>query len=420
MKRRAFVVQLVSILLCLAVVGGVVTLTRLEVSGLVSNPLLYFLDRAWPKEDRQPIERINQVYYVPVSIFAQLDDTEVYVNEGLKTFMIKHGDYWMSFDIVSDFANMMNPEAEGSDKYIRMYMKTYECHGERYVPVQAICSYLNYTCEMLTSPVTGEVAIRVTDGSEEKTFEELLRQKYPGFFTAVTTETTTVKTPVTTNPPPVTSTPSVDTGTDTTASQLPHRTIYLTIEDSPGTYTRDILDVLDAYGYKATFFVIGSQAAENIDLLTEIAARGHTIGLHTMEHDGALLTDGDAILADIEEENELLYRVLKQKSHIWRAPEGSSRLPSLTGEVMMKLANKGYLIWDSNVDVSVTQTAKQAANAAIDGIWKYETPILRFRESANTADILSAVLAFISENSHVCDVRTISPAYYEYNTVNTK
>ena len=112
---------------------------------------------------------------------------------------------------------------------------------------------------------------------------------------------------------------------------LTDRTIFITIEDSPGEYTDEILETLASFGYSATFFVTGERAEESPLMLARISAAGHAIGLHTMEHSPAKLTDADAILSDIEAENELLYSFIKQKSRIWRAPEGSVAMSSGTG-----------------------------------------------------------------------------------------
>jgi len=49
-------------------------------------------------------------------------------------------------------------------------------------------------------------------------------------------------------------------------------------------YILDILDVLDMYKVKTTFFVGGSWSAKNIELLTEIYTRGHEIGNHGYNH----------------------------------------------------------------------------------------------------------------------------------------
>ena len=62
------------------------------------------------------------------------------------------------------------------------------------------------------------------------------------------------------------------------------RTIYLTFDDGPGPYTEKLLDMLDSFGVKATFFVTDSEYGY---LMREITDRGHSIGIHSVTHDYA-------------------------------------------------------------------------------------------------------------------------------------
>lgn len=59
------------------------------------------------------------------------------------------------------------------------------------------------------------------------------------------------------------------------------KVLYLTFDDGPSKYTPEMLDLLATTGAKATFFVIGQQAAEQPEMLKRIAGAGHAIGNHT-------------------------------------------------------------------------------------------------------------------------------------------
>jgi len=63
--------------------------------------------------------------------------------------------------------------------------------------------------------------------------------------------------------------------------------VWLTIDDGPGDDTLAMLELLDAHGAKATFFVVGARAAARPELLHEIARRGHGIGNHSYHHPSA-------------------------------------------------------------------------------------------------------------------------------------
>lgn len=63
------------------------------------------------------------------------------------------------------------------------------------------------------------------------------------------------------------------------------REIWLTIDDGPHPEdTPVLLDLLDRYGARATFFFIGARAAEHPHLVAEVRRRGHTVGNHTLNH----------------------------------------------------------------------------------------------------------------------------------------
>lgn len=65
----------------------------------------------------------------------------------------------------------------------------------------------------------------------------------------------------------------------------PEGRVWLTIDDGPDPEdTPRVLDVLDAYGARATFFVVGERARRFPALVREVVDRGHQLGNHTMDH----------------------------------------------------------------------------------------------------------------------------------------
>src|SRR5208283_3266583 len=61
--------------------------------------------------------------------------------------------------------------------------------------------------------------------------------------------------------------------------------VALTFDDGPAQpTTRQIMDLLDKYSVKATFFVSGANALSHPEIIREIIARGHTIGNHSFHH----------------------------------------------------------------------------------------------------------------------------------------
>ncbi|MFC3550473.1 polysaccharide deacetylase family protein [Lysobacter cavernae] len=65
------------------------------------------------------------------------------------------------------------------------------------------------------------------------------------------------------------------------------RVVWLTIDDGPSDDTPALLDLLDAHGARATFFVVGARAQVRPAQLREIVRRGHGIGNHSHDHPSA-------------------------------------------------------------------------------------------------------------------------------------
>lgn len=112
----------------------------------------------------------------------------------------------------------------------------------------------------------------------------------------------------------------------------PHRLILFTFDDGPDRrHTPLLLDRLDAEGVKAVFFLTaarlqGRNLAERqqIAIAKDIAARGHLIGSHTLDHAQLpLLNDRDA-LAQITGAERVFERVFGGRPWLFRPPGGAS------------------------------------------------------------------------------------------------
>ncbi len=88
-------------------------------------------------------------------------------------------------------------------------------------------------------------------------------------------------------------------------------------------YTPQLLDLLDEYGAKATFFVIGREAAKYPELVKEIVSRGHKLGNHSYDHKWSFPMQS---VKDINQEitacNKLLESITGQEIKIFRPPFG--------------------------------------------------------------------------------------------------
>ncbi|MFT3897726.1 MAG: polysaccharide deacetylase family protein [Thermomonas sp.] len=109
-------------------------------------------------------------------------------------------------------------------------------------------------------------------------------------------------------------------------SRLPtkDRLAWLTIDDGPSNDTRAILDLLDARGAKATFFLVGERAAQRPGDVCEIARRGHGIGNHSASHPAGTfwLLGPKRMRGEIERTQEILRGITGVAPRWFRAVVG--------------------------------------------------------------------------------------------------
>lgn len=129
---------------------------------------------------------------------------------------------------------------------------------------------------------------------------------------------------------------------------------YLTFDDGPSAYTARLLDVLDAYGVKATFFVTG-QNLDYVDMIGEAYDRGHTIALHTYSHDYSIYSSAEDYYEDLQKIQDIVVEQTGQEATIVRFPGGTANTTSkkhcvgIMSFLKEDLPKNGYYICDWNV-----------------------------------------------------------------------
>jgi peptidoglycan/xylan/chitin deacetylase (PgdA/CDA1 family) len=102
------------------------------------------------------------------------------------------------------------------------------------------------------------------------------------------------------------------------------RGVALTFDDGPHpVHTRKVLDLLDAKNVKATFFVIAKKAEAHPEVVHEVLARGHAIGLHSYEHDRLFsLRAPSRIKTDLARGIAALEQITGVRPELFRPPVG--------------------------------------------------------------------------------------------------
>lgn len=170
--------------------------------------------------------------------------------------------------------------------------------------------------------------------------------------------------------------------TVTVYTPLSDKIVYLTFDDGPGPYTLKLLDILDKYQIKATFFVTDN-FPDYRDLIAEEAKRGHTIAIHSASHKyKTVYANEDAYWNDVAAINQIVYEQTGSFASIIRFPGGSSNRvcsSALMDTLIQKMDEKGYRYCDWNVstgDGGKNFTTEDVYLQAINGMQSHPISII--------------------------------------------
>ena len=181
--------------------------------------------------------------------------------------------------------------------------------------------------------------------------------------------------------------------------------VYLTFDDGPSKQTEAILDILDEYGVKATFFVVGKDG-ENVDeRLKMIYERGHTIGMHSYSHDYTDIYDSmEAFRADFLKSKQYIYDATGVETKYFRFPGGSSNTMGKIdmNEVVEFLQEQGVEYYDWNISSGDGGGTLMPADVIVENctedILRYESSIILMHDSVGkttTVEALPQIIAAI-------------------------
>ncbi|TDQ50789.1 polysaccharide deacetylase family protein [Actinorugispora endophytica] len=138
--------------------------------------------------------------------------------------------------------------------------------------------------------------------------------------------------------------------------------VALTFDDGPGEDTGLLLEHLDEYSAKATFYVLGSLTESSPETVRSTAEAGHEIGIHTWKHDNLALMGGDAVRDDVERTAAAIKDATGVEVTSMRPPYGSfNETTQANVDYPMILWDVDTLDWqhmnkDKTIDTAVSET----------------------------------------------------------------
>ena len=184
--------------------------------------------------------------------------------------------------------------------------------------------------------------------------------------------------------------------------------IYLTFDDGPGKDTPRLLEILEKYKAKATFFFVDTPHASTI---AQVAEGGHTLAMHTATHNFAkIYASEEAYFEDLNKIQSVIEKYSGQKPTLLRFPGGSSNTVSRSynSGIMTRLTQKveemGYTYFDWDVDsgdAGSAKTAEEVAHNVIVGCATRTAPVVLLHDiNSYTVDAIEEILLWGLSNGY--------------------
>ena len=172
----------------------------------------------------------------------------------------------------------------------------------------------------------------------------------------------------------------------------------------------EILDTLDEYGCKATFFVTGDWAEKYGESLKKIYKRGHEIGNHSYNHADYTKLSKEEMLADMEKCDSIIESVTGERPYLFRAPSGGYGNDVITaceesGRTYIQWSVDGIDYGDADAGSIYERSVKKTAAGDI---------ILLHNGTEHTAEVLPQILKTLGERY---EFATVSELIYRDNFI---
>ncbi len=207
------------------------------------------------------------------------------------------------------------------------------------------------------------------------------------------------------------------------------KVIYLTFDDGPSAHTAKLLNILDKYGVKATFFVTNQFPAYQ-HMIGETYRRGHTIALHTATHRyNQLYASEEAYFNDLNQIKSIVQTQTGGFSPtIVRFPGGTNNTisrrycPGIMTKLSQTLSYHGYLYCDWNVssgDAGGTKSTQGVVNNVINGVKnKNISVVLQHDISSYSVNAVDQIIMWGLQNGYTFLPLTESSPMTRYNPQN--
>ena len=205
--------------------------------------------------------------------------------------------------------------------------------------------------------------------------------------------------------------PTTGGGKATAAGKTPGpKTVYLTFDDGPSTNTQNILDILDEYGVKATWFVKSDQ--RQVEYVKDIWAADHQIAIHTYSHEYEnIYASVDSYWNDLHAAGGVIKDLLGFEPTLVRFPGGSenSYNKAVSAPIIAQMNANGthYFDWNVSSGDGANHDAEFLIDYTIEQSERCHSACVLMHDSAakdSTVEALPTIIEWYIDNDFEFDV----------------
>lgn len=196
-------------------------------------------------------------------------------------------------------------------------------------------------------------------------------------------------------------------------------TVYLTFDDGPGPLTIEVLDILEQYEVKATFFQLGQLIEKHPEVVRRVKEEGHALGNHSYDHDYDKLYQNVASLwGQMEQSEQLFIRETGERTRLFRAPGGT--YGKFDAFYYYFLEQAGYHVHDWNVDSGDSRRKGVPAAEIVANVksapLQHEMNVLLHDGAGHeeTVKALPAIIEYFQEQGYAFEIldETVEPVQF--------
>ena len=176
------------------------------------------------------------------------------------------------------------------------------------------------------------------------------------------------------------------------------KTVALTFDDGPNSlYTGQILDLLEQFNCKASFFLIGINSKNHPELVKKINENGHTIGHHSYHHNFWFdFYSRKMVIKELQDSMEEVKKIIGKNPILFRPPYGVTNPAIASAIQFLGLYSIGW-------NIRTMDTVKKDKDAVLRKVKKDLKPgsvILLHDSLPESVEILKGILLYLKKNEY--------------------